>query len=187
MTARIGAPGGQLDAVCVVFQEIDTPIGRSAIDKRPVPGPVAVKALGLAGDYVIDTVHHGGYHQAVYAYAEEEAQRWADELERPLPAGWFGENFRVSGVAVTDAVVGTRWHIGEAVFEVTAPRIPCAKFQHKAEEKRWVKRFTQRADVGTYLRVVQEGTVTAGDAIEVVGVPDHGVTIRDKFFERIGR
>ncbi|WP_068272829.1 MOSC domain-containing protein [Aldersonia kunmingensis] len=173
---------GRIDAVCVVHAERRALRNeRTAIDKRPVTGPVRIAALGPEGDHVVDKIHHGGLDQAVYAYGTDEAQRWADELGREITPGSFGENLRISGLAVTDAVVGEHWAIGDTVLAVTAPRVPCAKFQEWLGEAHWVKRFTQRGDIGAYLRVLQEGTITAGDSVEVVHVPEHGVTVRELF------
>ncbi len=179
---RVGDTG-RVEAVCVVHAEIEmrSRVGRTAIDKRPVDGRVAVAALGLAGDHVCDTENHGGLDQAVYAYADEDAHRWAGELDRHLPAGWFGENLRLSGLPVSDAVIGAHWAIGDTVLEVSAPRVPCATFQQWSGEPRWVKRFTLQSDTGAYFRVVIEGTIGAGDEVRVISVPDHGLTVRDLF------
>ncbi|MBF6355948.1 MOSC domain-containing protein [Nocardia higoensis] len=170
-------------AVCVVHAELTVPgrVGRTAIDKRPVRGRVEVGPLGLSGDHVCNTRDHGGVHQAVYAYAEQDARLWAEELGRELPAGWFGENLRIEGMAVSDAVLGARWAIGDTLLEVSAPRVPCATFGHVAGEARWVKRFTQRAHTGAYLRVLESGTIGAGDRVEVVHQPRHGITVREVF------
>lgn len=175
---------GHVQAVCVVHA--DVPLGRrgvvqSAIDKRPVDGPVDVHELGLAGDHSRDTKFHGGVDQAVYAYDEAEAERWASELGREIPPGWFGENLRTSGVAVTDAVVGSRWRVGDLVLEVTIARRPCSTFARWTNEPGWVKRFSERGDVGAYFRVLEPATVHSGAPIRVEHVPDHGVTVRDLF------
>lgn len=174
---------GRVLAVCVVFAEVEDSgrVGRTAIDKRPVPHRVPVRALGLEGDHVCDTEHHGGVHQAVYAYAEEDAQGWSAELDRELPVGWFGENLRITGLDVSDAVLGARWAIGDTVLEVSAPRVPCATFQRWTGEQQWVKRFTAQANTGAYLRVLTEGTIGADDEVRVLHVPAHGVTVRDLF------
>ncbi len=179
---RVGDTG-RVEAVCVVHAEIEvrTRVGRTAIDKRPVDGRVAVAALGLNGDHVCDTAHHGGVDQAVYAYADEDARRWASELDRELPAGWFGENLRLTGLPVSDAVLGAHWAIGDTLLEVSAPRVPCATFQQWSGEQRWVKRFALRSDTGAYFRVLTEGTIGSGDEVRVVHVPDHGITVRDLF------
>ncbi len=95
--------------------------------------------------------------------------------------GWFGENLRVTGAATTDAVIGTRWRIGTTELEVTEPRVPCGTFAHWTGEPQWVKRFTGRADVGAYLRVLTPGRLQAGDPVQIVSVPEHGVTVRDVF------
>ncbi|NUS92728.1 MAG: MOSC domain-containing protein [Nocardia sp.] len=174
---------GQVLAVCVVHDDLTVPgrVGRSAIDKRPVPGRVRAGRLGLDGDHVCNTRDHGGVHQAVYGYAEEDALTWSAELGRPLAPGWFGENLRISGLPLSDAVVGARCAVGGAVFEVSAPRVPCATFGHWSGERQWVRRFTLAAHTGCYFRVLTEGEVSAGDPVEVVHVPDHGITVRDVF------
>ncbi|MBF6332610.1 MOSC domain-containing protein [Nocardia transvalensis] len=177
---------GRVLAVCVVHAELELPskvsrVGRTAIDKRPVPDRVRVRALGLEGDHVCNTKDHGGVHQAVYAYAEEDARRWGAELARELPPGWFGENLRIRGLPVSDLVIGERWSVGDTLLEVSAPRVPCATFGHWSGEQRWVKRFTLRADTGAYFRVLTEGTIGAGDEVRVEHIPDHGVTVRDLF------
>ncbi len=182
---EIGAIGHVL-AVCVLHAELEVPakvsrVGRTAIDKRPVADRVAVRTLGLAGDHVCGTKHHGGVHQAVYAYADEDARQWGEQLGRTLAPGWFGENLRVTGLPVSDAVIGERWRVGEAVLEVSAPRVPCATFGHWSGEKQWVKRFTLQADTGAYLRVLTEGTIGAGDRVHVEHIPGHGITVRDLF------
>ncbi|WP_037184796.1 MOSC domain-containing protein [Rhodococcoides fascians] len=178
---------GQVDAVCVVHA--DVPVGRrgvvdSAIDKRPVDHPVLVHADGVTGDYSLDTKFHGGGDQAVYAYDSAEADRWAADLGREIPPGWFGENLRTSGIAVTDAVVGSRWRLGEVVLEVTIARKPCSTFARWVGEPNWVKRFTERGDVGAYLRVITPGALEGGVGISVEDVPSHGVTVRDLLLGR---
>lgn len=180
MTAQL--PAGVVLAVCVVTDDVVLEgVGASAIDKRPQRGRIRVGELGPVDDHVCDTKYHGGADQALYAYSELEARRWAHDLGRDLPYGWFGENLRVEGMPITDAVVGERWAIGDdgLIVETTVPRVPCRTFAAWAQEPQWVKRFMQRADTGSYLRVLQPGTVGAGDRVRVVHRPDHGVRVRN--------
>ncbi|GAA2390414.1 MOSC domain-containing protein [Dactylosporangium salmoneum] len=158
----------------------------TGIDKRPIDGPVSItvpgpkgtEPTGVAGDRICDTRHHGGPDQAVYAYAREDLDRWAGELGRDLPGGVFGENLTTSGLDVTGARIGERWLIGErTVLEVCAPRIPCRTFAGWLGERGWIKRFTEVAVPGAYLRVIEPGEVCAGDGIRQVYVPEHTVTI----------
>jgi MOSC domain-containing protein YiiM len=179
--------GGRLVAVCRVHRlrpEPTNPEGVTAIDKRAADGAVTVGPLGLDGDRVCDTRHHGGEEQAVYAYADEDASWWAAELGREIPPGLFGENLRTGGIDVTDAEIGERWRIGGAdgvLMQVTAPRIPCATFARRMDVPHWVKRFTDRGACGAYLAVVRAGAVAAGDPVVVESRPGHGVTVRDAF------
>ncbi|MCU0284287.1 MAG: MOSC domain-containing protein [Candidatus Nanopelagicales bacterium] len=170
-------------AVCVVhalLPEPSTPTGLTSIDKRPVPGPVQVGPLGLAGDSQQDTPHHGGAEFAVYLYAEEDAAAWAAELGREVPPGLFGENLRTAGLDVSGLVVGSRLAVGDAVvLEVTAPRNPCATFARRMGEPHWVRRFADRRAPGAYARVEASGAVRAGDALTLLSVPAHGVTVAD--------
>ena len=159
---------------------------RTAIRKRPVPGPVAATRLGLAGDGVGSPDVHGGPDMAVYAFAREDLDRWEAELGLELRDGWFGENLTTSGLDVNAALVGERWRVGGAVLEVAKVRIPCHTFQLRMAEAGapapgWVRRFTADARPGPYLRVLEEGSVAAGDPVEVVHRPSHGVTVTHMF------
>ncbi|MFD5253521.1 MOSC domain-containing protein [Streptomyces bobili] len=168
----------------------DQPEGLTGIDKRPVEGPVRVAApgpkgvagSGLAGDAVCHLRHHGGDDQAVYAVAREDLDDWERELGRTFADGAFGENLTTTGLDVSGARIGERWRIGpQVVLEVTSGRIPCRTFQGHVGEKGWVRRFTQKAATGAYLRVIVPGEIRAGDAIEIVHLPEHEVTARMEF------
>lgn len=160
--------------------------GTTGIDKRPVPGPVAVHApgpkgsgeVGLAGDRVYDLAHHGGADQAVYAYAREGLDRWAERLGRPLADGVFGENLTTREIDVDAALIGERWRVGpDLLLEVTCPRIPCNTFQGWLGEDGWMKTFIEAAEPGAYFRVLEPGEIRPGDPITVTHRPEHDVTI----------
>ncbi|MEU4360925.1 MOSC domain-containing protein [Promicromonospora sp. NPDC023987] len=178
----------ELLAVCrvhVLLPDAGT-VGVTAIDKRPVEGRVKVRPLGLYADIQADRKDHGGPDQAVYAYAQEDADFWSAELDRPVPPGLFGENLRVRGLDVNGAVIGERWRIGSTLLEVTQPRVPCQTFGRRLGEQRWVRRFTQANRTGAYLRVIENGEIGAGDTVELVQTPVHGVTIAEWFGARYG-
>ncbi|MGC4767137.1 MOSC domain-containing protein [Micromonospora sp. DT46] len=155
--------------------------GRSGIDKRPVGGPVLLRVDGVAGDFIGERAHHGGPEQAVYAYAEEDASWWSGEMGRSIRPGGFGENLTTYAVDVTGAVIGEQWAVGSALLQVTKPRTPCTTFAGFWGVPDLIKRFTVRATPGAYLRVLREGEVGAGDPVEVVDRPAHGVTIGEVF------
>ncbi|MDQ4052410.1 MAG: MOSC domain-containing protein [Actinomycetota bacterium] len=154
----------------------------TSIEKLPVIGPVEVSALGLEGDQVSDTIHHGGLDQAVYVYAREDLDRWVESLDRPIRDGQFGENLTTSGIDVNAAEVGERWRIGTALFEVASVRTPCYKFQawmgvSGFDNAQWVRRFAAEGRPGPYLRVLEAGRIAAGDELTVLHRPGHGVSV----------
>jgi len=160
--------------------------GRTGIDKRSVAGAIEFKNNGVVGDRVIDTNVHGGYEQAVYAYAREDAQWWEREINEEIPAGRFGENLTTEGIDVNAALVGEQWKIGSVILEVSQPRIPCRVFAGFWKRATLIKDFTQAGRPGTYLRIIQEGTAQAGDSIEVIFKPDHTISISDLFAAKSG-
>lgn len=175
----------RVDAVCVSGRDLpavpDRKPARTGIDKQPVTGRVAVHPLGLDGDVQVNRKHHGGEGQAVYAYAQEDADWWSAELGRELPPGRFGENLRTSGLDLRRALIGERWQIGTALFEVTAWRTPCANFARFWGVPDLVKRFAAHGATGAYLRVLETGEIGAGDAVEVVSRPGHGIAVERAF------
>jgi MOSC domain-containing protein YiiM len=161
-------------------------IGRTAMDKQSVTGPVGAHRLGLDGDQVGDTKYHGGPDQAVYAFAREDLDWWEVELGREIRNGQFAENLTTRGIDVNEAEVGERWRIGSALFEVAMVRIPCNDFKswqrlNGYDDRAWVKRFALIGRPGPYLRVVQEGEIQAGDDLVVAHQPGHGVTVSTLF------
>jgi MOSC domain-containing protein YiiM len=161
-------------------------VGRTGIGKQPVTGPVRTGHEQLVGDTICDVKDHGGTDQAVYAYAAEDAAWWAEELGREVGPGAFGENFTTSGLDVTGAVIGQRWSIGTAVFEVSVSRTPCRTFAGFWDVPQLIKRFTAAGRPGAYLRIYSPGQVQAGDLIEIVHTPAHGVTINETFRALMG-
>jgi MOSC domain-containing protein YiiM len=179
----------RLLAVCAVRQLRPDAgaVGVTAIDKGPVEGPVRVGPYGVYADVQADRKHHGGLDKALYAYAEEDAAFWEEQLGRRLPPGWFGENLRVAGLDVNAARIGERWRIGERVeVEVTMPRTPCQTFARWVggdDARGWVKRFSAERRLGPYLRVVRVGRVRAGDEIVVVHRPDDAPGLLDRYID----
>lgn len=177
----------RLAAVCAVHQLRPDPgsNGVTAIDKRALDGSVRIGPYGVRGDVQASRKHHGGLDKALYAYAAEDAAFWERELDRALPAGWFGENLRTEGIDVNAAVIGEVWRIGDAVeVEVTMPRTPCATFARWVggpHERGWVRRFAEVRRLGPYLRVKNGGRVRAGDPLEVLYRPAQAPTVSEAY------
>ncbi|MEA2248215.1 MAG: hypothetical protein QOH46_2744 [Solirubrobacteraceae bacterium] len=149
----------------------------SAIGKAPVDGRIRVAGVNVAGDDQADRRVHGGPDKAVYAYAAEDTAWWAAELGRELGPGAFGENLTVEELDVTGAVIGERWRAGTVTLEVCQPRLPCFKLGLRFGDPGMVRRFAEVGRPGAYLRIVDEGELGAGDPVELLDRPGHGITV----------
>lgn len=124
-----------------------------------------------------DRQAHGGPDKAIYAYADEDRRWWEIDLGRSIDVGGFGENLSTEGIDLTEALVGERWRVGTTLLEVSEPRMPCWRLNLRMAEPRFVKLFGAAGRPGTYLRIVEEGDIGAGDVIEIVATPDHALTV----------
>jgi len=141
---------------------------QSGIDKRSVDGPVIVGSEGLEGDVQVDRRFHGGVDRAVYAYAQADADHWVGVLGREVSPGLFGENLRIERLPVSDARIGERWRTSRGlVLEVTAPRMPCRTLQGFLDIPDMIARFNSAGRPGAYLRVLEQGSIAAGDRVRV--------------------
>lgn len=144
----------------------------TGIWKSPVTGPVRVEGVNVAGDDQADRRVHGGVDKAVYAYAAEDYQWWAAALADgagpiDLTPGTFGENLTTEGIDLTNAKIGDRWTIGDVVLEVSQPRQPCYKLGIRMSDDGFPDIFTAAGRPGTYLRILQAGTLQPGAEIHV--------------------
>ena len=143
----------------------------TAIWKEPVQGRRMVQRLNIDGDGQGDLEGHGGEHRAVFVYQIESYRYWQDRLGRSdFTYGQFGENFTVEGLSDDAVCIGDRYRIGEAVFEVTQPRVTCYRVGMRMNEPQMAALLTSSGKPGFYFRVLQEGEVEAGD--EIVKVAD---------------
>ena len=139
----------------------------TAIWKQPVDGRRLVRRLNVEGDGQGDLAGHGGLNRAVFVYQIESYRYWQQLLGRDdFTYGQFGENFTVEGLADGEVCVGDRYRIGSAVFEVSQPRVTCYRLGVRMNEPRMPALVVAHHRPGFYLRVIEEGEVGAGDAIE---------------------
>ena len=153
---------------------------KTGIFKEPVSGRTMMRRLNLDGDGQGDPTVHGGIHKAVYVYPIEHYDYWKQELGRDdLTYGKFGENLTVEGMLEDTVHIGDVFRIGEALVEVSQPRVPCFKLGIKMRDPQIVKPFLQSERVGFYVRVLEEGKVGAGDAIERTKVGEGQMTVKE--------
>ena len=145
---------------------------RTAIAKRPVTGPAQVGTLGLAGDAQADRRHHGGPDKAVHAHFAQPW--WGQQRDRPVRPGEIGENLTLAAAAgapepdESTFCEGDVLAVGTALLQVTAPRLPCFKQADRLGLPDAVARAEASGRTGFYLRVLREGEVAAGDAVQLL-------------------
>ena len=148
---------------------------RTAVWKFPVQGRRLVRKLNIEGDGQGDLAGHGGEQRAVFVYQMDSYHFWERFLGRnDFSFGQFGENFTVEGLLDDEVCIGDRYRIGNALFEVTAPRVTCYRVGIRMNEPRMAALLVAHHRPGFYFRVLQEGEVGAGDEVaKVADGPEH--------------
>ena len=152
----------------------------TSVWKRPVTGARMVRKLNIDGDGQGDLHGHGGEHRAVFVYQIDSYRYWQEFLGRPtLETGQFGENFTVEGLTDDTVCIGDRYRIGDAVFEVTQPRVTCFRFGMRMAEPRMPALVVEHHRPGFYFRVITEGLVAPGDEIVKIRSGQGQVTVAE--------
>jgi ferredoxin-NADP reductase/MOSC domain-containing protein YiiM/ferredoxin len=152
----------------------------TGIWKEPVDGRRMVRRLNVDGDGQGDVGGHGGPNRAVFVYQLESYRYWEEFLDRDdFTSGQFGENFTVEGLADDEVWIGDRYRIGSALFEVSQPRVTCYRVGIRMDEPRMPSLLVAHRRPGFYFRVLEEGDVEAGDAIERVARGPEAMTVAE--------
>ncbi|HEY0794695.1 MAG TPA: MOSC and FAD-binding oxidoreductase domain-containing protein [Acidisarcina sp.] len=153
---------------------------RTAVWKRPVASRVMARRLNIDGDGQGDLAGHGGEHRAVMVYQVDSYRYWQTYLQRDdLGPGHFGENFTVDGLPDNEVCIGDRYRVGQALFEVTQPRVTCYRVGIRMNNPQMPSLLVAHKRPGFYFRVIEEGDVGPGDEIvKVVDGPER-VTVAE--------
>ncbi len=160
----------------------------SAFAKTPVDGPVRITYEGLSGDSQADRKNHGGQQMAVHLYPRSHRAFWRETigphalLDEP---GAFGTNVAIDGLSEADVMLGDRFRVGSALLEISQPRMPCWKIEHRFGHKGMVAAIIGSARCGWYFRVIEEGEVQAGDMLERVEAQRTDWTVAEVFAELV--
>jgi MOSC domain-containing protein YiiM len=146
----------------------------SAIAKLPVEGPRSVGWLGIEGDAQADLTVHGGPDKAIHHYPRDHYAFWREMLvlnallDQP---GAFGENISTTGLTEDGACIGDRYRLGTALVEIAQGRQPCWKQAHRLDDQRVIATMVKARRCGWYYRVIEQGIVSAGDALSLIDRP----------------
>lgn len=153
---------------------------KTSIFKAPVEGRKAVSLLNIEGDRQADLRYHGGRDKAIYAYDKAHYTAWKKQIEREQWSfGLFGENLSTEGLEDSSVQIGNIYQIGSVLIQATQPRIPCFKLNLCFERADMTALFYNFKRYGIYFRVLEEGVLQAGDAIELVETGAYSVSITD--------
>ncbi len=162
-------------------QQKGTELETTGIYKIPNPQPVEIKSLGIQADFICDHKNHGGPDQAIYVYGMPDYEWWSNELGRELGPGTFGDNLTISELESAQFNIGDRLHVGSATLEITAPRIPCSTLAARMGDPMFVKKYRRAERPGLYCRVIQEGSVQAGDEVSLERYAGETLSILEMF------
>lgn len=152
----------------------------TGIFKTPVSDRRRIVKSNIEGDEQADLRVHGGVDKAIYAYDITHYTYWKTQLERnDWPMGLFGENLTTEGLPDDEVRIGDIFRMGTALLQAIQPRFPCYKLNIRFDRTDMIDRFFAGGRHGIYFRILEEGTLQAGDPIELIERPSHEVTIAD--------
>jgi MOSC domain-containing protein YiiM len=151
----------------------------TGIFKEPTNEALMLRRFNFDGDKQADLHNHGGEYKAVYAYPHEHYPTWQSELKRDdFRFGQFGENLTTEGLLEDEIFVGNVYRFGDALLQITQPRVPCFKLAIRMNNPQMVKLFMKAQRTGYYMRVLEEGMVGAGDKITLEREDPQRMSIR---------
>ena len=141
---------GKVLAVCVSE--------RKGTQKKNVGSARFVENWGIEGD-----AHAGAWHRQVSLLSHERVEEFRAR-GAVVDHGAFGENLVVEGVDFRSLPLGTRFHCGEVILELTQVGKEC--HSHCAIYKVMGDCIMPRE--GVFARVLHEGTIRVGDDLSIV-------------------
>ena len=145
-------------------KEVTTGIYKFSVDE-----PIFLGLEDVEKDQVIDRKYHGGVNKACYLYSADHYEYWK-KLHRSVEMRWgmFGENLTVEGLHEAEINIGDIFKIGSAIVQTTQPRQPCYKLDIRFESNGVLKQFIESGFPGVYVRVLEKGSVKAGDTMDII-------------------
>jgi len=150
----------------------------SAIGKEKVE-EVLLTVDGFVGDGVANKAFHGGKERAVCYYPFEHYKKWEEEFKIKLNPPAFGEN--ISGTEFTEhnTYIGDIFSLGKAIVQVTQGRVPCSTISKYNEVDTFLSRIVETCYTGYFLKVIEEGMVSANSSFQLIERPQDKVSVWD--------
>lgn len=158
----------------------------SGIIKHVRHGRLFVSKLGLTDDEH-DLTFHGGIDKAIHQYCADHYASWRKlypdhDISSRFDHGSFGENLVTYGWNEDNVCAGDLISIGHfddrtsssdgarigCVLEVSLPRQPCFKLNHRFGIKNFAPKTHASNRTGWYFRVVEEGWIEQGMKMKII-------------------
>ncbi|SDS72305.1 MOSC domain-containing protein YiiM [Formosa sp. Hel1_31_208] len=154
----------------------------TGIFKKPVDSAIHLGKENVKGDEVSDRKVHGGIYKACYLFSTDHYPYWKTLYPNlNWTYGMLGENLTVEHLNEKELHIGDIYKVGNALVQITLPREPCYKFAAKFESTTVIKAFVAHGYPGTYVRILEEGTVKNADTFQLVEKIEHSISIWDFF------
>ena len=152
---------------------------QTGIFKYPKDDGLFLGKIEVKDDTVIDRVHHAGINKACYLFSSDYYDYWK-KVYPQLEWNWgmFGENLTISGLDESEIRVGDIYKIGNALVQVSQPREPCYKLGIRFGNQKILKEFIAHNHPGTYVKILEEGHVKAGDNVVIVEKSENPLTVQ---------
>lgn len=173
-----------LEALCTGTPVPFNGAEKSAFAKNPVEGERKITREGIEGDQQADRKHHGGPEMAVHLYPLDHHEFWRGALmghELLDQPGAFGSNLAVRDIDEAKVCIGDRFRLGSALLEISQPRQPCWKIEHRFQRKGMIAAIIETGRCGWYFRVLEEGSAQAGGRLERIEPGHEGWTVERVF------
>lgn len=152
----------------------------TGIYKFPVDQPILLESTDVKGDSVIDRKHHGGIYKAAYLFSADRYAYWKEKYpDLEWNWGMFGENLTIQGLDESQIRIGSIYRLGTALVQITQPREPCYKLGIRFKDQNMIKQFIDQGFPGTYVRVLENGTVKTGDSMELSKASETPLTVQE--------
>jgi MOSC domain-containing protein YiiM len=151
----------------------------SAITKHPAH-EIFIKKHSIDQDEVYDKKHHGGEMRVIHHYSHQNYNHlktiFPEIADRFVP-GSFGENIVTKELSEADLNIGDIYQLGTTKVQLTVCRRPCATINHAYNDDRILKEVIKSGRTGWFYRVLEEGSVKAGDYLELLESPYPGLSV----------
>jgi len=155
---------------------------QTGIFKYPVDEPLILEMESVAKDTISNRKVHGGVHKACYLFSLEQYPFWKD-LYPHLDWDWgmFGENLTIEGMDENQLRIGDVFRVGTALVQISQPREPCYKLGIRFGDQNILRQFIAHGYPGAYVRILEKGTVRAGDELQLEKRSGNSLTVKQFF------